>query len=147
MYLLPPATKLGQCYVFTRVCDSVHRWGVCPIACWDTPPRDQTPPNQAPPQDQTALDTGNKRTVCILLECNLVYVCKYKLLFMKYWKVWQSKWFWKVLIFEIFESPDHFRKFLKKILKNFEVLPLPISRTSEWSDHSRNLNSFTIENL
>ena len=23
-YLLPPATKLGQGYVFTRVCDSVH---------------------------------------------------------------------------------------------------------------------------
>ena len=23
--LLPPATKLGQGYVFTRVCDSVHR--------------------------------------------------------------------------------------------------------------------------
>ena len=32
-YSLPPATKLGQGYVFTRVCDSVHRggawsWGV-----------------------------------------------------------------------------------------------------------------------
>ena len=34
--LLPPATKLGQRYVFTRVCDSVHRGGVCPITCWDT---------------------------------------------------------------------------------------------------------------
>ena len=28
MFLLPPATKLGQGYVFTRVCDSVHRGGV-----------------------------------------------------------------------------------------------------------------------
>ena len=26
--LLPPATKLGQGYVFTRVCDSVHRGGM-----------------------------------------------------------------------------------------------------------------------
>ena len=25
--LLPPATKLGQGYVFTGVCDSVHRGG------------------------------------------------------------------------------------------------------------------------
>ena len=31
--LLPPATKLGQGYIFTGVCDSVHR-GVCAIpAC------------------------------------------------------------------------------------------------------------------
>ena len=65
--LLPPAMKLGQGYVFTRVCDSVHiRRGVCPIACWDThppdqrqapPPRDQrqAPPwsRQPPPQEQT----------------------------------------------------------------------------------------------
>ena len=27
IYLLPPATKLGQGYVFTRVCDSVHGGG------------------------------------------------------------------------------------------------------------------------
>ena len=29
--ILPPATKLGQGYVFTRVCDSVHR-GACVVA-------------------------------------------------------------------------------------------------------------------
>ena len=29
MNLLPPATKLGQGYIFTGVCDSVHRGGVC----------------------------------------------------------------------------------------------------------------------
>ena len=29
--LLPPATKLGQGYVFTGVCDSVHR-GACVVA-------------------------------------------------------------------------------------------------------------------
>ena len=38
--LLPPATKLGQGYVFTRVCDSVHKRGL-PIAYWITSPRDQ----------------------------------------------------------------------------------------------------------
>ena len=27
-YFLPPATKLGQGYVFTRVCDPVHKGGV-----------------------------------------------------------------------------------------------------------------------
>ena len=54
---LPPATKLRQGNVFTPVCHSVHRGGVChtppgqtppaqcmlgytplPSACWDTPP-------------------------------------------------------------------------------------------------------------
>ena len=35
--LLPPATKLGQGYIFTGICDSVHR-GVCLSACWDTTP-------------------------------------------------------------------------------------------------------------
>ena len=99
---LPPATKLGQGYVFTRVSDSVHR-GVCLSACWDTdppeqtpsrrrhtPPQEQTPPGpgtpwgQTPPQEQTPPgpgtpvehsmlgDTVNERAVRILLECNLV---------------------------------------------------------------------------
>ena len=48
--LLPTAAKLGQGYVFTRVCDSVHR-GVCLSACWDTTtplPREQTPWHQTP---------------------------------------------------------------------------------------------------
>ena len=44
---LPPATKLRQGNVFTPVCHSVHRGGVChthpgqtplPSVCWDTPP-------------------------------------------------------------------------------------------------------------
>ena len=48
---LPPATKLGQGYVFTGVCDSVHRGGVCLSACWDAtpPPPEQTPPGQVHP--------------------------------------------------------------------------------------------------
>ena len=98
--LLPPATKLGQGYVFTGVCDSVHRGGVCISACWDTtsPPWGQTPPRSrhppgadtprsrhppgadTPPQEQTPPppvqsmlgDTVNARAVRILLECNLV---------------------------------------------------------------------------
>ena len=28
-FFLPPATKLGQCYIFTGVCDSVHRGWAC----------------------------------------------------------------------------------------------------------------------
>ena len=57
LQFLPPATKLGQGYVFTRVCDSVHKGGVCLSACWDTPctrhPRPGTPPDQAPPRPGT----------------------------------------------------------------------------------------------
>ena len=42
LFLLP-ATKLGQGYIFTGICDSVHR-GVCLSACWDTtPPARQIP--------------------------------------------------------------------------------------------------------
>ena len=48
---LPPATKLGQRYVFTGVCHSVNRGGrgVCLIACWDTPPRSRPAQEQTPP--------------------------------------------------------------------------------------------------
>ena len=70
-WLLPAAMKLGQGNVFTGVCDSVHRGGVCLSACWDTtplgadtpqsrhplgadtPPRADTPPEQTPPWEQT----------------------------------------------------------------------------------------------
>ena len=45
-YFLPPATKLGQGYIFTGVCDSVHRGG----STWaGTPPRDQVPPRPGTP--------------------------------------------------------------------------------------------------
>ena len=64
MILLSLATKLGQGYVFTGVCDSVHRGGVCLSACWDThtpgadtpgadTPQEQTPPWSRHPQEQT----------------------------------------------------------------------------------------------
>ena len=61
---LPPATKLGQGYVFTGVCDSVHR-GVgglpqCMLGYppWRRPPRadtfqEQTPPWSRPPGANT----------------------------------------------------------------------------------------------
>ena len=50
---LPPATKLGQGYIFTGVCDSVHR-GVCLSACWDTnPPSWHIPPLEADLLEQT----------------------------------------------------------------------------------------------
>ena len=45
---LPPATKLGQGYVFTGVCDSVHRGGECltryPAGTRCTPPGSGTSP-------------------------------------------------------------------------------------------------------
>ena len=50
MNLLPPATKLGQGYVFTGVCDSVHGGDVCLSACRDTTPPKQTPPRVDTPQ-------------------------------------------------------------------------------------------------
>ena len=53
--LLQAATKLGQGNVFTGVCDSVHRGGVCLSACWDTTPLEQTPPQeQTPPRADTS---------------------------------------------------------------------------------------------
>ena len=65
--LLPPATKLGQGYVFTRVCDSVQGggWVFASVhAGIYTPGADS-------PRDQCMMgDTGNKRAVRILLECH-----------------------------------------------------------------------------
>ena len=59
---LPPATKLGQGYAFTGVCDSVHRGGVPdqvhpPGTRYTprpgTPPRTGTPPDQVHPRPGT----------------------------------------------------------------------------------------------
>ena len=49
--------------IFAPVCHSVHRGGVCPIACWDTPPgtRGRHPPQdqrQAPPGPEADLPPG-----------------------------------------------------------------------------------------
>ena len=97
--LLLPATKLGQGYVFTGVCHSVNRGGVCLSTCWDTypgsrhPPPEQTPPQSRPPWSRhpprsrhpPGADTPPSRhppgadipprmlgDTVILLECNLV---------------------------------------------------------------------------
>ena len=103
---LPPATKLGQGYVFTGVCDSVHRMGGVPDQVhplpwtrytppdqahppWDqvhpldqAPPQTRTPPGPGtPPPAQSMLgDTVNARAVRILLECILVriYIANYQ---------------------------------------------------------------------
>ena len=53
-----PQRSSGQGYVFTRVCDSVHRGVVCLSACWDTTtprsrhPWEQTPPGSRPPRSR-----------------------------------------------------------------------------------------------
>ena len=69
--------------MFLHVSVILFTGGFCPIACWDTPlgpdpsqpgtPRADTPWEQTPHRVQCMLgDTGNKRVVRILLECNLV---------------------------------------------------------------------------
>ena len=88
--LLPPANEVCEGYVFTRVCHSVHggRGGLPHSMLGYTHPnlyQRQTPPSPGPeagtptgPEAGTPLvqcmlgDTGNKRLVRILLECNLV---------------------------------------------------------------------------
>ena len=54
-FLLPLATKLGQGYVFTGVCDSVNRGGTShpPSRSRHTPPPEQTPPGADTPPEQT----------------------------------------------------------------------------------------------
>ena len=73
-YFYRPQTKLREGYVFTAVCDSIHGGGgVCLSACWDATP---TPGADTPLPAQCMLgDTVNKWAVCILLECNLVFLC------------------------------------------------------------------------
>ena len=99
IWFLPPATKLGQGYVFTGVCDSVH-WGggsasvnagIPPTPQKQTPPprsrhRSRHPPSRIPPGAGTPPGSRHPlpqsmlgdmvitRAVCILLECNLVVV-------------------------------------------------------------------------
>ena len=70
---LPPATKLGQGYVFTRVCDSIHRGRG--EGGWDGLPHCMLGYTPSPAQCMLG-DMGNKRAVRILLECNLVTTCQ-----------------------------------------------------------------------
>ena len=55
--LLPPATKLGQGYVFTGVCDSVNRGG----GGYLTPPPEQTPPRSRPPPQRACCEIRSTR--------------------------------------------------------------------------------------
>ena len=99
---LPPANEVWGKVIFLHLSVILFTEGICPIACWDTqltprtrgwyppwtrgrhPPRpeagtpqEQTSPEQTPPRAQCMLgDTGNKRAVCILLECkcNLFFI-------------------------------------------------------------------------
>ena len=63
-HLLPPATKLGQGYIFTGVCDSVHREGGVPgqvptLLDQIPPPGRYTPqPGRYPPGRYTPLGPG-----------------------------------------------------------------------------------------
>ena len=59
-----PQTKLQKGYVFTPVSHSIHRrgglLGVCPSACWDTPPG-RYHPGQTPRTDTPCADTPRGR--------------------------------------------------------------------------------------
>ena len=82
--LLPPANEVWGKVIFSVACvkNSVHIGGLpqCMLGYHPLPP---TPPEQTPPPGPgTPLpaqymlgDTVNKRAVCILLECNLVFYC------------------------------------------------------------------------
>ena len=50
---LPPATKLGQGYVFTGVCDSVHRGVSASVHAGIPPTRPNTPWSRHPPRADT----------------------------------------------------------------------------------------------
>ena len=62
LFITPRKRSLGQGYVFTPVCDSVHKGGVCPIACWDTPPGHTNIPWTHPPGHDTTGYTMERYT-------------------------------------------------------------------------------------
>ena len=84
MVIFTARNEVLQGYVFTRVCDYVHRGGGVsasvharihpPLGADTTPPPllADTPREQTPQREQCMLgDTGNKRAVRILLGCIL----------------------------------------------------------------------------
>ena len=78
--LLPPANKVWGKVIFSVACvkNSVYRNGGGLHQCmlgYPPTPLARRPPWQGRPPTQCMLgDTVNKRAVCILLECNLVYI-------------------------------------------------------------------------
>ena len=85
-HLLPPATKLGQGYVFTRVCDSVHIGGLpqCMLAYPPSPSKDPpwqgthpwqgTPPGKAYPPARCMLEDKARSHGAIFCECDCVFL-------------------------------------------------------------------------
>ena len=84
---LPPANEVWGKFVFTRVCDSVHRGEylgryppgqVPPLGRYPhragTSPQHVHPPAGTPPLADACWDTVDKRAVRILLECILVLI-------------------------------------------------------------------------
>ena len=81
--------------MFLHVSVILFTGGVCPIAFWDTQtppgtrhtlPLGSTPLRADPPSAQCILgDTGNKRAVRILLECNLVIILLFQVLLSSSW--------------------------------------------------------------
>ena len=65
---LPPANKVCEGYIFTRVCLSTG--GVCPIPCWDTPP---PPTEQTPPPGKHPLRASTPWADTPLAQCILGY--------------------------------------------------------------------------
>ena len=64
-------------FLLVPVILSTGVWGVCLSARWDTTPLGAgTPPEQAPPRQQTPRHMVNERPVRILLECILVTFCR-----------------------------------------------------------------------
>ena len=70
IFLLPPSMKFGQGYIFTGICDPVHRGGSALVHAGILPP----PARRHPPAQCMLGDTVNKQAVCILLECNSCFV-------------------------------------------------------------------------
>ena len=73
-----PQTKFAKVmFLYLSVSHSVHGGGdICLCACWDTntPPWANTPWSRHAPTQCILGRYGNKRAVCILLECILVYI-------------------------------------------------------------------------
>ena len=76
-----PQTKLWEGYVFTGVCDSVHR-GVCPIACWDTTPWQGRPPPCAVHAGRYGQQAGDMHPTgmqsCSVFDFSLKHIFKLK---------------------------------------------------------------------
>ena len=135
---LPPATKLGQAYVFTLVV-ILFTGGSAPLHAGIHPPRSRHPPSQEqippmpmprdqeprPPEVQCMLgDTANKRAVRILLECNLV-LWEIYLHQTQYFEVLNRKGCKKVVV-ECCYNKDNMRYNPLAFVASFELEFIPV---------------------